>query len=371
MKRERRRRVRYAVVGLGHIAQVAALPAFAHARRNSRLVALVSGDELKRRKLSRLYDVPTYDYAEYEACLRDEDVEAVYLALPNRLHCEYAVRSAKAGVHVLCEKPMAVSSAECERMIEAADQAGVKLMVAYRLHFEPANLQAAKLASSGKLGKLRLFASTFTMQVRPDNIRVRAEEGGSPLYDIGIYCIQAARYLFRGEPVEALSLAARSADPRFREVDEATSAILGFPEDRLAAFTVSFGASDVSSYRLVGSKGDLRVEPAYEYTEPLVHHLTVGGRTRTRHFAKRDQFAPELMHFSNCVIADARPEPSGEEGRIDVEIIEALLESSRRGRPVAIAAPEPEPERRPTTRQQRSVPPVREPPLVHAKSSSQ
>ena len=368
MKRTSGRRIRYAVVGLGHIAQAAALPAFAHARRNSELVALVSSDALKRRKLGRLYGVPTYDYGGYEGCLRSEAVDAVYLALPNHLHCDYAIRSAKAGVHILCEKPMAVTSAECERMIRSADEGCVKLMIAYRLHFEEANLRAAKLASTGKLGKLRLFASTFTMQVRPDNIRVRAEEGGSPLYDIGIYCIQAARYLFRAEPIEVVSLAVRSAERRFREVDETASAILRFPEDRLAAFTVSFGASDVSAYRVVGTKGDLRVEPGYEYAEALVHHLTVKGKTTTRCFAKRDQFAPELLHFSDCVLRDARPEPSGEEGRIDVGIIEALLESARRGRPFAIAPAEPD--RRPTLRQERRAPPVRMPRLVHAKSAS-
>src|SRR5688572_26007949 len=138
-----KRQIRYAVVGLGHIAQVAVLPAFGNARRNSRLAALVSGDELKRKNLSEKYGVEhAYSYEQYDQCLRSGHIDAVYIALPNHLHCEYAERAARAGVHVLCEKPMAMSVEECERMARAAREAGVRLMVAYRLHFERANLEA-------------------------------------------------------------------------------------------------------------------------------------------------------------------------------------------------------------------------------------
>ena len=136
---KRRGPIRYAVVGLGHIAQVAVLPAFRHAQRNSRLVALVSDDAAKRRKVGKKYRVErTYSYDDYEACL--EGVDAVYIALPNSLHAEYTVRAARAGVHVLCEKPMAVTAAECEAMIDACGEQRVKLMIAYRLHFEEVTL---------------------------------------------------------------------------------------------------------------------------------------------------------------------------------------------------------------------------------------
>src|SRR6187431_2023995 len=144
MRQHRRGIVRYAVVGLGHIAQVAMLPAFAHARRNSRLVALVSDDPAKRRALSRKYRIDsTCSYDDYDACL--EQVDAVYIALPNSLHAEYTVRAARAGVHVLCEKPLAVTTAECERMIKACRQHHVKLMIAYRLQFETLNLKAVEI----------------------------------------------------------------------------------------------------------------------------------------------------------------------------------------------------------------------------------
>src|SRR5262245_35096690 len=144
------RRVRYAVVGLGHIAQVAGLPAFGHARRNSVLAALVTDDPTKGRLLSRRYRVPSFSYDQYDECL--EEVDAVYIALPNSMHAEYAIRAADAGVHVLCEKPMAVSVDECERMIEAARDHDVKLMVAYRLHFEHVNLNAVSLIDEGTIG---------------------------------------------------------------------------------------------------------------------------------------------------------------------------------------------------------------------------
>jgi glucose-fructose oxidoreductase len=241
-------------------------------------------------------------------------------------------------------------------------------MIAYRLHFEGANLGAVEVGASGRLGELRLFASTFSMQVREDNIRTEAEKGGGPLYDIGIYCINAARYLFRAEPTQVIAMAAQGRDPRFAEIEEAASCALRFPEERLATFTCSFGAADVSSYRLVGTRGDLRVEPAYDYTEALVHHLTIDGRKRTRRFARRDQFAPELMHFSDCIREDRDPEPSGREGKIDVQIIEALHRSAATGK--AVDLPPFEADRLPRPGQAKRLPPVRKPKLVHARSGS-
>src|SRR5678815_1235312 len=246
------RSVRYAVVGLGHIAQVAVLPAFRHARSNSELVALVSNDPVKQRRLGDQYRVPeTYSYEEYELCLRSGDVDAVYIALPNNLHREFAVRAARAGVHVLCEKPLAVTEEDCEEIIRACAENHVKLMTAYRLHFNRSNLEAVKILKSGRIDEPRIFNSLFTMQVKEGNIRLKKELGGGTLYDIGIYCINAARYLFRAEPTEVFAFSADRTEKRFREVDEMTSAVLRFPEDRLATFTSSFGAGDTSEYEVV------------------------------------------------------------------------------------------------------------------------
>jgi predicted dehydrogenase len=365
-----RRKVRYGVVGLGHIAQAAVLPAFAHARANSQLTALVSDDPQKLKALGRRYRVDRlFSYDEYGDCLRSGVIDAVYIALPNHLHCEYSVAAARAGIHILCEKPMAVTEKECRAMIRTAEHAGIKLMIAYRLHFEEANMTAVKIVRSGKLGEPRFFESSFSMQVRPDNIRTDKEKGGGTLYDIGIYCINAARYLFSAEPTEVFAFSsAKKKDERFKEIDEMTSAVLRFPDGRLAEFTSSFGAADVASYRVVGTKGDMRLEQAYEYVYPIDLHVTVKGKTRKQTFRKRDQFAPELEYFSNCILNNRMPEPSGTEGIADVRIIEGLYRSAKSGKIVKI-----EPVRqtqRPSIKQAKQKPAVDKPALVHAESAA-
>jgi glucose-fructose oxidoreductase len=370
-KPEDTRAIRYAVVGLGYITQVAVLPAFAHARRNSVLAALISDDEKKMKTLARKYRVAhTGSYDEYEDCLRRAAVDAVYIALPNHMHREYTERAAAAGVHILCEKPMALSVADGEAMINAARAARRKLMIAYRLHFEAANLRAVEIAQSGKLGDLRSFSSTFTMQVKDwGNIRLRHETGGGPVWDLGVYCVNAARYLFRDEPTHVWATAANSGDPRFSEIEEMATAVLRFPNERLASFTCSFGAADVSACRLVGTKGHLRLDPAYEYAEALVLELTVNGRQTRRTFPKRDQFAPELLYFSDCVLQDREPEPSGSEGLADVRVIEAVYRSIASGEVVTL--PPMEKHERPSMRQEIRRPPVSRPSLVRARAPSE
>jgi glucose-fructose oxidoreductase len=263
---------------------------------------------------------------------------------------------------------MAVRSKECEQMIAAARRNDVRLMIGYRLHFEPANLEAIALVRSGQIGEPRLFTSTFSMEVRPGNVRLEHEMGGGPLYDIGIYCINAARYIFGSEPTEVFAVTVGGHDRRFHEVEEGASVTLHFPDDRLASFSCSFGASDVSSYRVVGTKGDLSVEPAYEYQEALVHRLTRNGGVKRRRFARRDQFAPELLHLSECIRKNSDPEPSGEEGLVDVLILEGISQSARTGRRVALDLPRRM--QRPSLRLERSRPPVKKPRLVEVESAS-
>jgi predicted dehydrogenase len=369
MKRTPRpgRKIRYAVVGLGHIAQNAVLPAFEHARRNSLLSALVSDDPTKLRTLGRRYNVPAlFSYESFAELLEADLVDAVYIALPNSLHRPYTEAAARAGVHILCEKPLAETTEDCRAMIQAADEGGVKLMTAYRLHFEAANMRAVEIAKSGKLGDPRLFTSTFTMQVRPGDIRLQRALGGGPLYDIGVYCIQAARYLFRSNPVSVMAMSASGKDKRFREVDEMTSGILRFPDDRIASFLVSFGAADVSSYRLVGTKGSLQLDPAYEYAGERRMKVTIDGKTKERTFKPVDQFAPELLHFSDCILQDKTPEPSGVEGAVDVAIVEALLRSAKSGRAESLDLPPAGPW--PSAKQAVSKPPVRKRELVNVPS---
>jgi glucose-fructose oxidoreductase len=369
--KQNQKKIRYAVVGLGHIAQVAVLPAFAHAE-NSELAALVSDDPEKLEKLGRRYKVKArFSYAQFEECLNSGLVDAVYIALPNHLHREYTERAARAGVHVLCEKPLAVTEEDCLAMIRVCQENGAKLMVAYRLHFEEANLRAIELVQSGRLGEPRLFDSVFTMQVKEGDIRLNPRElGGGPLYDIGVYCINAVRNLYGAEPMEVVAFSANNGERRFQQCEEMTAAILRFPgRERLASFTCSFNGTEVGTYRVVGTKGELVMDPAYEYAEGLTQRVTIDGRTRERTFPKRDQFAPELISFSECIMTGAAPEPSGWEGLADVRVIRALYRSADTGQPVTLAPFSKED--RPSLAQEIRRPAVRKPDLVNTETPSE
>ena len=357
------RKIRYAVVGLGYISQIAVLPAFAHAQENSELTALVSSDPQKLRQLSRKYKVRnTYSYEQYSECLRSGEVEAVYIGLPNHMHRAYSEAAAQAGIHVLCEKPMAFDETECEAMIAAAEKARVKLMIAYRLHFERGNLDSIETIKSGKIGDPRYFASSFSQQVKAHNSRLKANVGGGPIYDLGVYCINAARHLFGSEPEEVFGWNRSSSDQRFQEVPEMTSGLMKFPDNRIASFTCSFGAADRSVYEVVGTKGVLKMDPAYEMAEALKSEITVDGRVQKKVFKKRDQFAPELVYFSDCILNNTEPEPSGQEGLADVRVMRAILESAETNRPVSL--PQMKAVRRPESSQEISKKPVAKPPAL-------
>jgi predicted dehydrogenase len=333
------KKVRYAVVGLGHISQVAALPAFKNAKENSELTAFITGDQKKAILLRKKYkNVEIIAYEDYESFLSSGRVDAVYIALPNDLHYEYVKTALQCGVHVLCEKPFTLSSEEARELHQMAERKNIKLMVAYRLHFEPSNLRAVEIAKSGEIGELKYFTSDFSFQVTdPDNIRLKAKRGGGPIWDIGIYCINAARYLFASEPTEVFAMSERSRDKRFSEVDESISVVMRFPDHKLANFTVSFGTSDAAWYTLYGTEGFLCLDKAYEYSEKReLEFQGKNGKLQTQIYKKGDQFGPELVYFSDCVLKNRSPEPNALEGMADVKIVEAINESLRTHRPVKI-----------------------------------
>jgi predicted dehydrogenase len=357
----------YAVVGLGWISQAAVLPAFTNARGNSRLTALVSGDAGKRRALADRYDLPesaTFDYDDYEACLARDDVQAVYIALPNHLHRDYTVRAAERGVHVLCEKPLAVTEAECRAMIEACRAHDVRLMTAYRLHLDPANLHAVRLVEEGAIGQTRVFSSTFTQHVQEGDVRlVSPRQGGGPLYDIGIYCINAARYLFRAEPEAVWMTQVSRNEARFQEGGEAVSCVLRFPNHRLATVTCSFGAHAASVFHLVGDDGEITMDNPFPFQGPRQLTLRTADGEDRRAFPETDQFGAQLLYFSDCILQGREPQPDGHEGLVDVRIMSAAYESLDTGRmiPVDIGA-----HHRPTPDQALECPAVEEPDLFRA-----
>jgi len=370
MAAEEKRRIRYAVIGLGNIAQVAMLPAFEHAKENSELVALVSSDPEKLRELGRRYGVEHLgSYDDLERIIEEARVDAVYIAVPNSLHRTMTERAARACAHVLCEKPMAMTEADCRAMIDATRRHGVKLMIAYRLHFEQANLHAVERIRGGEIGEPRIFSSVFGHQVREGDIRTRRDMGGGALFDMGIYCINAARHLFDDEPIEVYARQIVGTDERFRDVDEMTSALMIFPGERIAQMTASQGASDVSELRVVGTTGHIRLDPAYEYAGDLHAFVTTPGEGEKKHtVSKRDQFAPELVHFSQCILDGTDPVPSALEGLADVRIMEAIVRAARTGAKVEL--PPAQPPAHPTGDLTQSKPPTKKVETVNAPSPS-
>lgn len=350
------------MVGLGHFAQAAVLPAITQLV-DVELVALISGSPHKLDELGQRYGVRALcSYDRLHELFAGGAVEAAYIAVPNDLHAELTLVAARHGVHVLCEKPMAPTEAECMQMIRACEQRHVKLMIGYRLHFECANLVAVELARGGEIGEPRMFSSVFSMQVRGGNVRTLPRRGAGPLYDIGIYCLNAARYLFRTEPVEVAAMKLTGRDPRFSAIDEAFAVTLRFPEDRVAQFTCSFGAHDRAHYQVIGTHGFLTLDNAYEYAAEMTLHVEGKHGPNTRTFTKRDQIAAEIEYFATCIRDDLDPEPSGWEGLADVRILQAIQASARFGRAVTID-PIPRPQR-PDFSQEIRIPAHELPPLV-------
>lgn len=328
--------VRYAVVGLGHIAQTAVLPAFAHAKSNSKLVALVSDSPRKLKALGKRYRAAHLaSYSAYDELLSSGEIDAVYIALPNSMHRDYTERAAAKHVHVLCEKPLAHTASDALAMIDACARANVKLMTAYRLHYEPANLAAIE-AVRRKIGEPRSFTSSFCMQVKAPNIRLEKDLGGGPLMDIGIYCLNAVRHLFEAEPIEAFATVTRGDDRRFAEVEEALVCHLRFSGDRVASFICSFGSQYENVFQVLGTKGAVQLDKAFGIDDRKTLTIMRGERKEKRVFAKGDPFAPELVHFSESILEDLPPISSGDEGLRDLVAIEALMESAKVGRIVTL-----------------------------------
>jgi glucose-fructose oxidoreductase len=266
---------------------------------------------------------------------------------------------------------MGASSADAEAMVAACEDHGVRLMVAYRLHFEPATLEAISQVRRGALGRPRFFSSTFALQVRKGNIRTKAARAGGPLLDLGIYCVNAVRGLFGAEPIEVTAMAAtRAGDPRFAEIDEQVSAVLRFPDERLAQFVCSFGAYDHSNLTVTGEKGRLTMDPAYEYSTGLTLEIEIEGKPpRRRQFPKCDQIAAELEAFATCIRKNVEPEPSGQEGLADMRVLDAIQRAIESGRSEPVQAV---PKRtRPTPRQAIRRPPHDMPSIVRAAPGSQ
>jgi predicted dehydrogenase len=321
------KKVRYAIVGLGDIAQEALMPGVEHTG-NSVMTALVSGNRDKSRALAERYSVfASYDYEEFGTLLSSGKIDAIYLATPNWRHAEFAVPALRAGIHVLLEKPMEVSVAKCREILEAQSASNAKLMIAYRLHFEPATLSVIELVRTGRLGEIRAFSSVFAQKVKPDNHRATSGVEAGPLFDMGPYPVNAVRNIFETEPIEVSAFGSRHPEAGLGNFDDTIAVTLRFPENRLAQFVVSYVGNAIDSYTVLGSSGSVVMSPAYMYNQSLEYTLTTGEDKKHESFKHTDHFGGELKYFSDCILQGKDPEPDGEEGLLDLRVIEAAVRS--------------------------------------------
>ena len=347
-------RTGFAIVGLGTLALNQILPAFAKSK-SCRVTALVSGDREKSRKIAAQYgiaDRSLYDYKTYDQLAQNPDVQVIYIVLPNSMHAEFVLRGAKAGKHILCEKPMATSVKDCERMIAACKAANVKLMIAYRQQYEPMNRQIVKMVKEGKLGTVKSFLATNGQnQGDPSQWRQNlALAGGGCLPDVGIYCFNAARFLTGEEPSEVVAFTTQPKDdPRFREVEETCGFTLHFPSGLIATCTAGYGVHRSQFLRVEGDKSWAELDPAFGYTglKLKTNKVEDGHNVLSEpSIEEKDQFALEMDHMAHCVKGNLQPHTPGEEGLHDQRITDAIYESARSGKAVKIAAP-PSPTRGP------------------------
>jgi predicted dehydrogenase len=334
------KKVGYAIVGLGQLAIWNILPAFAKCEK-SKVVALVSGHPDKAHKIAVRYGVDAkniYNYENYDSIKDNPEVDVIYIVLPNSMHAEYTIRGFKAGKHVFCEKPMATSVADCEAMIDAGKKANKKLMIGYRCHYEPFNQAMIETARSQKFGKLKIIQTDAGFNIGdPTQWRLNKKmAGGGSLMDIGIYALQACRYISGEEPTEVQAMwYATPNDVRFKEVEESVNFQLRFPSGVLANATSSYGCEYRSHFRALAEKGYFELDPAMSYSGLRMREFD-GQQLSEVLLPQRDHFASEMEHFSDCVMSDKEPLTPGEEGLRDMKIIAKIYEACQTGNTVKL-----------------------------------
>jgi predicted dehydrogenase len=338
------RRVGFAVLGLGRLALEQILPAFAECK-HARPVALVSGDPDKRRAVAAQYGIApeaTCGYEDLERIRDNPAVEAVYVVTPNALHREHVVRAARAGKHVLCEKPMAASVQEASEMINACRAARRKLMIAYRCQYEVNNAELARRVRAGEFGAIQLIDAVNTQnQGDPSQWRqLRRLSGGGSLPDVGLYCLNTTRAILGEEPVEVFAtIHSPEGDPRFREVESTVSFTLRFPSGAVANCASSYSAHEHRNIRVLGPDGTGEVENAFAYEGQRLRIFRRAGQAEANtelSLGRKNQFALEIDHFAQCIRSGAEPRTPGEEGLQDQVIMAAIYEAARTGRPVRL-----------------------------------
>jgi predicted dehydrogenase len=334
------KKVGFAVIGLGAIAKSSVLPAFSNCRK-AKLVALVSRDREKASQLARQFKADAaYDVNEYAACLANPDVSAIYIATPQGEHSDLTVKAAKAGKHVLCEKPLAATFEQASRMVAACQQHGVLLMTAYRKYYEPSTLYLKKLIRDGVLGRIDMIHTAFSELHRPGISPAWLLDaklaGGGPLMDLGVYCVNTSRWLVDENPVEVSAQEWRHDAARFSSVEEGIAFRVNFTSGLVVQGASTYGAAPYSFVNVQGTKGWAALAPAFPFEEERWLTGKIQGRRIEHKFPVVDEFAPELNAFATAVQTGRPVEPDGVQGRIDLAIIRAIYESGNRRKAVAV-----------------------------------
>ncbi|HXS22146.1 MAG TPA: Gfo/Idh/MocA family oxidoreductase [Steroidobacteraceae bacterium] len=327
------RKLRWCIVALGRISMGQFMPGLKLSKTGT-ITALVSGHRKKAEEQAALYGVPSssiYSYENFDEIRHNKEIDAVYIALPNSMHAEYTIRAAQAGKHVLCEKPMATSLADCQRMIDACRKANVKLMIAYRCQYHPSHLKAIELIRTGQVGQVQAIESAFGFDIKPGEWRLNKKlAGGGPLVDVGIYSLNAARYLTGEDPRDIKAYASViDHDGRFTQVEESDGWTMRFPSGIVASCNTSYGAQMDGFFRVHASKGWIYMN-GFNYSGM---HLTAGlasGKTLDIPDPVREpgQFTLEADYFARCVWDDREPKTGGEEGLRDMTAISRIYESA-------------------------------------------
>lgn len=318
-------KVRWGILGAAQIGINKVIPAMQKGEW-SQVAAIASRDLNKAQGAAAKLGIPRA-YGSYEELLADPEIEAIYNPLPNHLHVPWSIKAAAAGKHVLCEKPIGMSAAECEELIRARDRYGVRIGEAFMVRSHPQWLRARELARSGEIGSVRAIVGVFSyFNVKPENIRNIPEFGGGALMDIGCYPIQVSRFLFEEEPVRVHGAIER--DPAMG-TDRLTSAVLQFPAGH-AVFTCSTQMSPYQKINIFGAKGRIELEIPFNAPpdKPSRIFVDIGGTIRTQEFPPCDQYTLQGDEFSRAVRGLGEVPTPLEDSLGNMRVIEAVVRSA-------------------------------------------
>jgi predicted dehydrogenase len=325
--------LRWGILSTADIARRKVIPGMRSAAR-CEVVAIGSRDGETARRVAGELGIPRA-HGSYEALLADPEVDAVYIPLPNHLHVAWTLAAARAGKHVLCEKPLALSAADAERMVEACDAAGVRLMEAFMYRLHPSWVAVRELIAAGRIGRLTSVQSWFSyFNDDPANIRNIAAFGGGALYDIGCYCVNLSRMLFGEEPERVSGTIVR--DP-VTGVDVLTAGVLDFPSG-VATFTSAIRVEDDQRVHVYGTEGRISIDIPFNIPpdRPTRVRLSAGGEppvapaTEVLEFAPADPYGVEAERFAGAVL-DGTPTPvPAADAVANLRVIERLLAAGSR-----------------------------------------